>query len=153
MKHVVSALALLCIATPARAQVGHLPEKSPYRDLENSQELTLFGGHFAAGKDPIGIAPQGGAMFGLRYQIHVGGPAFLMARWAHVSSQRVAIDPTKADPARQLGTKNVSINLYDVDLALNVTGQKTFHNIVPVVNLGIGIGSCSCSVNSDPYSF
>ncbi|HEY1952771.1 MAG TPA: hypothetical protein VGG76_08185 [Gemmatimonadaceae bacterium] len=153
MKHFLSALALLSIAATARAQVGHLPDKSPYRDLETSQEFTFFGGHYDAAKDPIGVAPQSGQMFGARYQIHVGGPAFLMARWSHVNSQRVTIDPTKVGAARQLGTRKVAINLFDVGLALNLTGEKSFHHIVPVVNFGGGIASCGCTVASDPYTF
>ena len=153
MKHYLSALALVFAAATARAQVGHLPDQSPYRDLETRQELTFFGGHYAAGKDPIGIAPQGGPMYGLRYEVHVGGPAFLMARWSHVNSERFPIDPTKSGAAAKLGKKSVSINLYDVNLALNLTGQKSFHHFVPVVNFGAGIASCSCTVHPDPYSF
>jgi hypothetical protein len=149
----MSALALALIATTARAQVGHLPENSPYRDLETSQELTFFGGHYTAGRDPIGVAPRDGPMFGLRYEIHVGGPALLYARWGHVNSERFAIDPTKSGDAAQLGKKNVALNLYDVGLVLNLTGQKSFHHLVPVVNFGAGIGSCSCSVALDPYTF
>jgi hypothetical protein len=153
MSRVISALAVACLATTANAQVGHLPQNSPYRDLENSQEFTAFYGHYDAGKDPIQVAPQDGPLWGLRYQIHVGGPAFLGARWSHVNSNRVAIDPTKVGAARQLGTHDVALNLYDLDLAINLTGQKTFHRIVPVVNLGIGVASCSCTVTNDPYSF
>jgi len=153
VKQFMSAAALVLVATTASAQVGHLPESSPYRDLENSQEITFFGGHYAAARDPIGIAPRDGPMFGMRYQIHVGGPAFLMARWSHINSERFAIDPTKTGTARQLGKQNVSTNLFDVDLALNLTGEKSFHHIVPVVNFGGGIASCACSVKSDPYTF
>ena len=153
MKHFMGALALALVTTTARAQVGHLPENSPYRDLESSQEVTFFGGRYSAGLDPIGVAPRGGPMYGLRYEIHVGGPALLMARWAHVNSERFPIDPTKSGAAAQLGKKNVSLNLYDINLVLNLTGQKSFHNIVPVVNFGAGIASCSCSVKLDPYTF
>jgi hypothetical protein len=153
VKHLLSALALACSATSAGAQVGHIPAESPYRDVETRHEFTLFGGRYDAGKDPIGVAPRDGPLFGVRYQIHVGGPAFLMARWSHVNSERFAIDPTKVDPARQLGKQKVSLNLYDVALSLNLTGQKSFHHIVPVINLGAGIGSCGCSVENDPYSF
>jgi hypothetical protein len=150
---ILGALALVCVATSAGAQVGHLPQNSPYRDFENSHEFTFLYGHYTSGKDPIGIAPRNGPLFGLRYQIHVGGPAFLMARWSHVNTSRSAIDPTHTGPARQLGSKNVSLNLYDIDLSLNLTGQKTFHNIIPVLNLGGGLASCGCSVENDPYSF
>jgi hypothetical protein len=154
VKHLLSALALACIATTARAQVaGHLPENSPYRDLETSQEFTFFGGHYTTGKDPIGVAPLDGPMYGLRYQVHVGGPAFLMARWSHVNSSRFAIDPTKTGTARQLGKQNVSVNLFDFDLALNLTGEKSFHHFVPVINFGAGVATCGCSFGADPYTF
>lgn len=153
MKAFVSAIALAVFATSVEAQVGHLPQNSPYRDLETSQELTFFGGHYRAGKDPIGIAPGDGSMFGARYLVHVGGPAFLMARWSHVNTDRLAIDPTKTGTARQLGRHNVSVNLFDVDLALSLTGQKSFHHIVPVMNIGAGVASCGCSVTNDPYTF
>jgi hypothetical protein len=153
VKLLLSAVALAFIATTARAQVGHLPESSPYRDFETSQEFTFFGGHYKAGKDPIGVAPRDGPMFGIRYQIHVGGPAFLVAKWSHVNTDRFAIDPTLGGTARQLGKHNVAVNLFDIDLALNLTGQKSFHHIVPVVNFGAGVATCGCTVDPDPYAF
>jgi hypothetical protein len=153
VKQLLGALALAFIATTARAQVGHLPDNSPYRDLETRQEFTFFGGRYTTGKDPIGVAPLDGPMYGIRYQVHVGGPAFLMTRWSHVNSSRFAIDPTKNGAARQLGKHNESVNLYDIDLALNLTGEKSFHRIVPVINFGAGVASCSCSVTNDPYTF
>jgi hypothetical protein len=153
VKHLSSALALVVVASSAGAQVGHLPQTSPYRDVETSQEFTLFAGHYSAGGDPLDVTPHGGPMFGIRYEKHVGGPAFLMARWSHVNSERFAVDPTKTGAAAQLGKRNVSINLYDVNLALNLTGEKSFHHIVPVINLGAGIGTCSCDVDPDPYTF
>jgi hypothetical protein len=149
----MSAMALVIAAANAEAQVGSLPQNSPYRDVETSQELTFFGGRYSAGKDPLGVAPHSGPMFGIRYEKHVGGPAFLTARWSHVNSERLAIDPTKTGAAAQLGPKKVSLNLYDVNLALNLTGQKSFHHIVPVVNFGAGLASCGCSVDLDPFKF
>jgi len=153
VKSFMSAVALVCIASVAKAQVGHLPEKSPYRDLEARQEISLFGGHYDAANDPAGIAPQGGPMWGARYQVHVGGPAFLTARFAHVTSKRDAIDPTKLEATRSLGTHNVSLDLFDANLAINLTGEKTYHRIVPVLNMGAGIATCACSVDKDPYTF
>lgn len=153
MKHLLSAAALVFAVSTAGAQVGSLPQNSPYRDVETSQELTLFGGHYSAGKDGLGVAPHSGPLFGIRYEKHVGGPAFITARWSHVNSERLAIDPTKTGAAAQLGARNVSLNIYDVSIALNLTGQKSFHHIVPVVNVGIGLAACGCTVDSDPYRF
>ena len=153
MKPFLGALALVFVAATARAQVGHLPENSPYRDLETRQEFTFFGGHYAAGQDLIGVAPRGGPMYGFRYDIHVGGPAFLAARWSHVNGERFPIDPKKTGAARQLPKQSTSLNLYDVDLAINLTGQKSYHHLVPVINLGGGIATCGCTVANDPYKF
>jgi hypothetical protein len=154
LKLFVSAIAFVSlVGTGASAQVGHLPENSPYQDIETGQQLAFFGGHFGAAKDPVGVAPRAGPMYGLRYEIHVGGPAALMARWAHSNTERNIVDPTKSGAAAQVGKRNVSINLYDINLVLNLTGQKSFHRIVPVVNFGAGIGSCSCKFDPDPYQF
>jgi hypothetical protein len=153
VKPFLGALALVFVATTARAQVGHLPDNSPYRDLETHQEFTFFGGQYSAGRDAIGVAPRGGPMFGLRYEIHVGGPALIAARWSHVNGERFPIDPTKTGAAQQLGKRSTSLNLYDVDLALNLTGQKSYHHLVPVINLGAGLVTCSCTVANDPFKF
>lgn len=153
MKHLTGAIALFFVAGTAGAQVGHLPSQSPFVDLESSQELTFFAGRLKTGMDPVGVAPRGGPMYGLRYEIHIGGPALLMARYSHVNSERFPIDPTKSGAAAQLGRRSVALNLYDVNLVLNLTGQKSFHRIVPVLNLGAGIASCSCKADLDPYSF
>ncbi len=149
----LSLFVALVSAATASAQVGHLPQNSPYRDLPGGQELTLFGGYFKGGQDIAGVLPQSGPVLGIRYEIHVGGPAQIMARYARVQSSRLAIDPTKPRAARSLGTHDVSLNLVDLDLTVNLTGQKSFHHIVPVANIGAGIASCSCSFGSDPYTF
>src|SRR5260221_1139937 len=74
--------AFLCpvvLVQPALAQVGHEPERSPYRDLEYSQELTLLSGWMKARHDPAGIAPNGFAMLGARYEWTLTGPLALSA--------------------------------------------------------------------------
>jgi hypothetical protein len=153
VKYLMGAIALFAVSATAGAQVGHLPGNSPYRDVETRQELTVFGGRYNAGRDLIGVVPRGGPMFGLRYEVHVGGPALLMARWAHVNSERFPVDPTKSGAAAQLGRHDVALDLYDVDLVLNLTGQKSYHHFIPVVNLGGGIANCNCTVKPDPYTF
>jgi hypothetical protein len=152
VKYLSGTIALAFIAAGAGAQVGHLPANSPFSDLESSQELTVFGGYFGAASDELGLTPRGGPMFGLRYEKTVGGPASLVVRFAHVNSERNAVDPTSTT-ARQLGRHKVGLTLVDANIAVNLTGQKSWHNIVPVLNLGAGIGACSCSVELDPYRF
>jgi hypothetical protein len=153
LKSLTGAIALAFIGAGAGAQVGHLPAESPFVDLESGQELTFFGGHFNAGNDKVGVAPRGGPMFGVRYEKTVGGPAALLVRFAHVNSERSAVDPTATGAAVQLGMRKVSMNLFDANIVINLTGQKSWHSLVPVINLGGGLASCACNVELDPYRF
>lgn len=121
---------------------GHLPQASPYRDLEYKQELTVVSGYFRPSKDPAGVAPREGPLLGVRYDLHLGGPAYFTARVAGVASHRTVIDPAKATVAeRNLGSRSWPIALADVGFSLNLTGQKTFHRVVPVLEGGLGVAS------------
>ena len=133
------------IAAPgsmAAAQVGHAPQRSPYVDLEYKQEATLFAGYFQAGDDAVGVAPKGGPMVGMRYELRLGGPALLTSKFAYVSSQRDVIDPRRP-AATRIVEADASWPLYmaDVGIALNLTGQRSFHRLVPFLNGGIGVAT------------
>ena len=135
------ALVLLIAATPALAQVGYEPERSPFRDVRHSQSLTLFAGYFAARTDPAGVAPQSAPMLGLRYEVRLGGPAQLLARAGTAFSERRVVDPTLIGDARELGRESWPVYLADVGIALSLTGQKSWHNLVPMVQGSIGVAS------------
>lgn len=123
------------------AQVGYAPRKSPYRDLRGRQELTLLGGQYTAGVDPAGVAPVSGPTFGAHYEFHMTGPAYFTARSMVVLSERTVLDPTKLLVARNLGKKSVNLLLTDIGFALNLTGYKSWHGIVPSLGGGLGIGA------------
>lgn len=126
-------------AAPLRAQVGYPPARSPYLDLEHSQELTVIGGWFHAHRDAANVAPQSGAITGLHYEWRAGGPAHLVAEIARISSDRRLIDPFKTGTARELGTVSRPLYSADADLGLSLTGGKSWHRIVPEVSGGLGL--------------
>ena len=130
------------MASGARAQIGHVPQRSPYVDLEYRQEATVFGGYYSAGVDEVGVAPKSGPMFGVRYDLRLGGPASLTSRFAYVAAQRDIIDPRRPVATRVVQA-DASWPLYmmDVGIALNLTGQRSFHRLVPFVNGSIGVAS------------
>lgn len=128
-------------ASPGFAQVGYEPPKSPFRDLEYRQELSALGGYYAAAEDVAGVAPRGGPMSGLRYELRIGGPAQLFVRAARVESERRLLDTGRPAPERNLGVRAQPLYLADAGISLNLTGQKSFHNIVPVLATGLGIAS------------
>lgn len=126
-------------AAPLRAQVGYPPARSPYLDLEHSQELTAIGGWFHAHRDAANVGPQSGAITGLHYEWRAGGPAHLVAEIARISSERRLIDPFKTGTARELGTISRPLYSADADLGLSLTGGKSWHRIVPEVSGGLGL--------------
>lgn len=137
------ALATLSMLVPAalRAQVGYPPARSPFEDLEYRQQVTLLGGYFRAAKDPVGVAPQGGPMLGVQYDLGFGGPAILTTRVRTVLSERTAIDPARPRERRVIGTEQRPLTLADVGLTLALTGQRSYRNLVPLVHVGAGVAS------------
>jgi hypothetical protein len=138
----VSTIALLCAtATPALAQIGHPPAESPYHDVPFKQELTLYGGYFGGARGSVGAGLQGAPLVGARYAIRLGGPAEFTAHLARASSSRTVLDPSKPPATRAVGTTSTSLYLADVGLALNLTGQKSYHRLIPVAAFGLGVAS------------
>lgn len=137
-------LALLTLAAaPAAAQVGHEPSKSPYQDIPYKQEITLYGGNYQGAIGKAGVGPTGGTVIGARYSIRLGGPVEATAHLARVATSRMVKDPTKVDADRNVGEQSFGLYLADVGFALNLTGQKSYHHIVPVIGAGLGVVSGS----------
>lgn len=131
----------LGVPKPAAAQVGYPPTASPFVDLEWRQGVSAYGGWYAAGTDPAGVAPQGGPLFGVRYDLGLGGPALFTGRIATVLSERTVIDPARPAGARVLGTEQRPLTLADLGISVALTGQKSYRRLVPVVYGGVGIAS------------
>ncbi|MBK8248545.1 MAG: hypothetical protein IPK85_14220 [Gemmatimonadetes bacterium] len=136
------AIGSLLAASSVAAQVGHEPRRSPYRDLEWRQEITVFGGQFRAAVDPARVAPRNGPMIGAHYELRLGGPAYFTARMAGVLSDRTVIDPKLEKVNRvQDADHAVPLLLADVGFSLNLTGFKSYRGIVPFFGAGAGLGA------------
>jgi Outer membrane protein beta-barrel domain len=157
MKERVKALlfgaAALLAAVPASAQVGHEPAKSPYVDLEYSQELTLLGGYLRTRHDPAGILPTSRSMFGARYEITLTGPFALSADFITGSGDRHVVDPTKPAATRNVGTQSNPVFAADIAAAMNLTGTRSWHKLVPQVRAGVGLVRSAAKDDSSGYSF
>lgn len=138
MKLGIGVVLLVVMALPARGQVGHAPERSPYRDLEYRREWTLFSGTFDPMRDPVGVAPRGGPMAGIRYDMQITGPLYVSGRLATAFAERRVLDPRRPNDERIVAIQDMEILLTDVSLGLNLTGFRTWRNLVPVVNAGLG---------------
>jgi hypothetical protein len=129
----------LGVVSPALAQVGYEPQASPYRDVEYRQGVTAFAGWYSAALDPGRVASRSGPMAGLRYDLTLAGPAQLTVRSAYVHSERNVIDP-RQPRSRQLlpGRRSAPLLLNDVGISLNLTGARSWHNLIPLIQFGGG---------------
>jgi hypothetical protein len=123
----------------ALGQVGHMPNRSPYRDLEYAQELTLIGGQYHAHRDPADVGPQSGPIIGAHYEWRASGPLNLIGEVARIWSDRNQLDPLKTGAARQLPTVSRPLYAASAGLGVNLTGAKSWHNLVPEIAGGLGL--------------
>ena len=129
------------LSRPVLAQIGTLPERSPFRDVEYNHEWTFFTGVMANRADPAGVAPRSGPLVGARYDYHFSGPLFGYVRLTGVASNRVALNPGKSGAKRQVGAFSWPMMFADMGLETSLTGQKSWHGIMPVASFGLGLYS------------
>jgi len=153
VKAILCGVAALLMAVPAAAQVGHEPEDSPYRDLQHRQEITVLGGWVKARHDPAGVAPQSAPLVGARYELTLTGPLALSSDLTAMFANRDVIDPAK--PKAQRIPRNESATVYaaDVALAMNLTGRKSWHHLVPQVRAGLGVLRSAAADDSSGFRF
>ncbi len=134
--------AALAAAVPAlaRAQVGHAPTSSPYHDLFKGSTITFLGGRFGGGGGSVGVGPQNGHTFGLRFGFHATRPLELALAVSKANLERLLIDPTMPSAARVTGPVDQPVVFVEADIELNLTGGKTWHGVAPFVGAATGIG-------------
>ncbi len=153
VKALACAAAALFVASAAWAQVGHEPDKSPYVDLEYGQELTLMGGYLRTRHDPAGVAPKSRSLIGMQYEARLIGPLAGSLEVLTAPGDRDVIDPLKPAATRHVGTQSNSVFAADAALALNLTGARSWHSLVPQVRLGGGVVSSKAQDDSSGFAF
>jgi hypothetical protein len=132
------AVALL-ISSVAQAQVGHEPSKSPFKDIEQRHEITVFGGYYSAKRDPGKVAPQSAPLGGILYEWRASGPVHIGTSMMAVASQRTELDPAKPAATREISTSTEPLYAADAFLALALTGERSWHGLMPMTGLGVGL--------------
>lgn len=130
---------LLIVTRAGAAQVGHIPERSPFIDLRYRQSVSPFAGYLSAPSDPAGIAPQSAPIFGVRYDIYLAGPASFTGRIATALADRTVIDPARPVATRLLGVERRPLTFVDAGFSFALTGQKSYRGLVPIIQTGIGL--------------
>ncbi len=126
-------------ATAAAQTVGSLPDKSPFLDTGDKQRFGLVFGYLFTGKDAVGVAQKSAPAYGVRYDLAVGGPAYLTAEVFASRSTRAIFDYTKPAATRNVGTQTTGLINANIGLAVALTGTRSWHQLQPLFNIGAGI--------------
>jgi hypothetical protein len=153
VKAILFGVVALLGALPLSAQVGYEPARSPYVDLDYTQEVSVLFGYLRTRHDPAGIAPQSAPLVGLRYELALTGPLALSSDITRSFSRRDVLEPTRPAAQRAAGTENAPVYAVDLALALNLTGEKSWHHMVPQVRAGLGVVHSSAKDDSSGFSF
>ena len=141
MKRSLFAAILLSTVTAGTAAqtIGSEPSRSPYADLVDGQRLSVIGGVIMYGKDPAGVGPKGTSpLAGLRYDIHMGGPAYFTARFLTGHGYRDILDYNRTAATRRIAQKPSFLLLTDIGLTVSLTGERTWRGIQPLLSGGVG---------------
>ena len=148
--------ALLCLGiAPLAAQVGSEPEKSPYQDFTYHQDFTVFGGYFGGNKGTANVGPQSSPIFGVRYGLHIGGPAELSVRVGSAS-----VRPATCSTPRRTAPRAISARCPIRSGSRDVADQPRAHRAeelsplrIPSSASGVGSSRSNTSADVGGYSF
>jgi hypothetical protein len=138
--------------TALSAQVGYDPAHSPFRDVPTGQSITPFISQFFGNQSKAGVGTRSGLELGARFGTTLSGPLDFWVTVGYIKSERFALDPSKPDSLRLTGPNAFPLVSADLSLALNLTGQKTFHGLAPYLAVGLGMIMPTSSV-TDPGGF
>ena len=133
----------VCLAvfqtTAALAQVGHLPENSPYKDMRIKQALVFYGGVMSGGEGNAGVGPTNGPVGGVRWEIAVGAPSILFLGLSLANLKRPLVNPDDPPDTRFFGSANQRSVMVDAGLNFVLTGRKTWRGLAPYLGVGFGM--------------
>lgn len=133
---VLAVLVLVAFGRPFAARAQSIP--SPYRYVDERQDVGLFVGPASAGTGRFGYGPSGGTAFGARYGLQLTGPLSLEGVVGLLDGTRDVISPSRPEGDRSVGTANVTLVSIDARLKLTATGARAWHGLQPFIVFGGG---------------
>jgi len=139
-------------AATAAAQVGHPPDRSPYSYIRRGHTITAVGGQINGNGGQFGIGPHDGVVFGGRYDLRTSHTIQLGVEVSHGEFDRLIVDPFAPVNHRVSGPVTQQVTFAELDVQLNLTGEKTWHRIAPFIGSGVGVTFAS-STPADTSGF
>lgn len=133
-------LFLLLAAAPAAQPLAAQSIPSPYRFIEERQEVGVFAGLFHGDAGEYGFGPGPGPAAGIRYGIELTGPLGLEGLTTFVPTTRDVINPGRPEGDRKVEEAEVALVLFEARLRFALTGRRTWHGFQPYAFIGAGLG-------------
>ena len=132
-------LGVLLLAATASASAQRID--TPYRFHDETQAIGAAVAYISTDRGSVGLGPESGMAFGARYHIRLSGPFFVEAEALYFPATRAVLDSTTvADSSfQQVGEADLGIALVQGSLRFQITGQRTWHGMLPFVLLGAGV--------------
>ena len=131
--------ALLLVLAPAtlsgQVAVGHSPAASPYVDVVRGHTLTLSTGLMTGGEGSIGLGPNGGAVFALRYDRRLSALVGITGGVGAAALERLVAHPDAPVESQFTGPVGQTVTLIDLGLHFNLTGDKSWRRLAPFLML------------------
>lgn len=126
-------------AAPVLAQVGHPPGDSPYRDIPKGHSVTAVVGRIGGTGGRLGIGPQDGTVFGVRYDVRSGGTVQFGLTLAQATMHPFLVDPFVQVVRRKTGPVPQQVRFADMSIQLNLGGGKSWHRLAPYTGVSLGV--------------
>jgi hypothetical protein len=146
----MTALALLFgVALDAEAQTV----ASPYRFVNKIRDLGPFVGYIFADPGQADLGPKPGPAFGVQGNVRLSDPINLGIYAGYFPSTRDVIDATGDDAPRVVGQEPINLVILAGRLHLQLTGSRSWNNLIPYIIGGMGIafdtqGTIACPFGS-----
>ncbi|HWV56121.1 MAG TPA: hypothetical protein VNZ57_01500 [Longimicrobiales bacterium] len=113
---------------------------SPYRFIDENLAAGVFAGYFFGDPGSAEVGPRDGRIVGLRLTIRATGPLNIEAQTGVISTDRIvwAVD-SETDEIVKAGEADLSMLHVGGSLRFDVTGPRTFYNLMPFVAAGGGV--------------
>jgi hypothetical protein len=122
---------------PGEASAQAVP--SPYRFVEERQEVGVFAGYLDAATGRFGYGPAGGLWLGARYGLELAGPLSIEGVVGAVKGTRDIVSPARPEGDRVVGEGDALITTIDGRLKLSVTGARSWRGLSPFLVFGGGV--------------
>ncbi len=143
---------MLLLVPPLAAQVGHDPNRSPYRDIVKGKSLTLLYGDVGGDGGKIGVGPHNGQSYGVRFDLRLGTPIQFGLTVAKANLTRLIVSADDSVNNRVDGPVDQNLTMVEAALQLNLTGRKSWHHLAPYLGGSLGYLTGSSLPASQPDS-